>query len=173
MNGPALRDIHVPAAGWWPLAPGWWLLLGVAALVCAGFVAWRVLLGRQSPLRAALREIGSLEAAYARDHDAAQLVEGVSRLMRRVALRIEPGIASQSGDAWRAFVNRHAHDAGARGVLDRLDEARFRARPSVDATTLAAALRVWCRDALRWPRRNGAKWRGETRVQYAAGKPAA
>lgn len=148
MNGPVLRDIHVPPAPWWPLAPGWWLLLGVAVLACASIVAWRVLHHRRGPLREALREINLLEAAYAGNHDATQLVEGASRLMRRVARRVEPGMASRPGNAWHAFVHRYARDAEVRGVLDRLSDVRFRWHPAVDAAPSIAALRAWCRDAL-------------------------
>ncbi|TAN06442.1 MAG: DUF4381 domain-containing protein [Rhodanobacteraceae bacterium] len=149
MNGPALRDIHIPAAAWWPLAPGWWLLLGVLALACAGVVLWRAGRAQRGPLRAALREIDALEARHARDGDDACVVDGASRLMRRVARRIEPVAASRSGDAWRAFVHRYARDEGARGALDRLAEIRFHAQPSVDAEVLITALRAWCSDALR------------------------
>jgi hypothetical protein len=148
-NGPVLRDIHLPPAAWWPPAPGWWIVAAAVLLAICG-VAW--LLRRhvmRRPLRAALREVDSLEMNYARDHDAAQLVDGASRLLRRVARRIEPGVASRSGDAWRAFVQRHGRDAATRGALDDLVEARFRAYPAPDVPVLLAALRTWCRDALR------------------------
>jgi len=32
-----LRPLHLPdQIGWWPPAPGWWLLAGVAAVVLGG-----------------------------------------------------------------------------------------------------------------------------------------
>lgn len=149
MNGPVLRDIHVPPASWWPPGPGWWVLAGVIvaiALAAAAGWSWH---RRSAPLRAALREIDDLAAAFARDGDAMALVDGASRLLRRVALRIDPGAAAHAGARWRGFVHRHARDAAIRHQLDRLADARFRPQPAVDAPALLAALRLWCRGALR------------------------
>lgn len=147
-NGPVLRDIHLPTAAWWPLAPGWWLLAALILLVVlagAWFAWWRA---RRRPLAAALREVDRLAAAFARDADMAVLVEGASRLLRRVARRIEPAVASTRGEVWRAFVHVSAGDADTRKALDALLDARYRARPALDAETLLAALRTWCRHAL-------------------------
>lgn len=149
MNGPVLRDIHVPTAPWWPLAPGWWLLLGMVVLICAIVLAWRDLRHRRGPLRTALREIDSMETAHARDGDAARLADRASRLLRRVARRIDPAVAGRDGVAWRAFLDQHARDAATRKALDDLIAVRFRMRPELDAPALLAALRRWCRDALR------------------------
>ena len=31
-----LRDLHLPAeVGWWPLAPGWWVLIAIVAALAA------------------------------------------------------------------------------------------------------------------------------------------
>lgn len=148
-QGPVLRDIHVPPAAWWPPAPGWWLLAGLLALVCVAAVAWRMRRARRGPLRTALREVDALEADWRREADTARLVDRASRLLRRVARRIEPGVASKSGDAWRAFILRHAHDDATRQSLDQLLRVRFDARPAVDVPALCTALRVWCTCALR------------------------
>ena len=151
MEGPVLRDIHLPPAPWWPPAPGWWLLalLLLAVAACIGW--WLRRRARRAPLRAALREIDAIEAAYAQDGDAARLTDGASRLLRRVARRIDPNAASRSGTAWREFLHRHARGASVRQALDDLVEARFRAHPMPDAPALLAALRAWCRNALRVP----------------------
>jgi hypothetical protein len=69
--------------------------------------------------------------------------------MRRVALRVAPGVAAQTGVAWDAFVRSHAVDETTRQALDALASARFRAQPMLDAPALLAALRQWCLDALR------------------------
>ena len=151
MNGPVLRDIHLPPAHWWPPAPGWWMLAALLLLIAMGAAwGWRRR-ARGHLLRMAMREIDALEATHARDGDVTRMVEGASRLMRRIALRIEPGVASQTGEAWRAFVHRHARDAVTREALDGLIDVRFRANPVLNADASLCALRRWCRDALRRP----------------------
>jgi hypothetical protein len=149
MTGPVLRDIHLPTAHWWPPAPGWWLLAALLLLVAVAAAWWLRRFARHASLRAAMREVDALESAHARDGDGAALAEGASRLMRRVAVRVSPAAASQTGEAWRAFVDRHAHADGTRRALDQLIDERFRAHPVLDASALLVALRIWCRDALR------------------------
>ncbi len=149
MNGPVLRDIHLPPAHWWPPAPGWWLLAALLLLAAIGTAWWLRLAARGRPVRAAMREIDALEAAHARGGDTALLADGASQLMRRVARRIAPDVATQSGAAWDAFVRVHASDESTRHALDVLSAERFRARPMLQAPELLAALRAWCRNALR------------------------
>jgi len=149
MNGPALRDIHLPPAHWWPPAPGWWLLAALLLLAAIGVAWWLRRMARGKPARAALREIDALEAAHARHGNTTQLADGASRLMRRVARRVAPDVAAQTGASWRTFVLAHASDEGIRQTLDALASERFRAQPMLDAPALLAALRAWCRDALR------------------------
>lgn len=148
MTGPVLRDIHVPPAAWWPLATGWWLLLALLVLVAFAIAWWVRRRGRHGPLMAALHEIDAIEARYAEDGDPLRLADSASRLMRRIALRVEPNVASQTGAAWRAFVHRHARDASTQDALDVLIDARFRAHPDMNADDLLRALRQWSRDAL-------------------------
>lgn len=148
-QGPVLRDIHLPPAAWWPLAPGWWLLAGALVLIAAGIAWWLWHRARRRPLRAALREIDAIESAFARGGDVERLVEDASRLLRRVACRIDPAAASRSGAAWQTFLHRHVRDAATRQALEQLSDMRFRAKPALMAPALLAALRAWCRDALR------------------------
>lgn len=150
-QGPVLRDIHLPPAAWWPPAPGWWLLAGALVVIAAGIAWWLWRHARRRPLRAALREIDVIESAFAHDGDVERLVEDASRLLRRVACRIDRTAASRSGVAWQTFLRRHARDAATRQALEQLSDMRFRANPTLPAPApvLLPALRVWCRDALR------------------------
>jgi len=148
-SGPVLRDIHLPSAGWWPLAPGWWLLLLVVIALAVGVAWWWRQRARWRPLQSILREIDAIEAAHASDRDDARVAEEASRVLRRVARRIDPAAAAQSGAIWRAFVHRYAPDAATRQALDSLMDIRFRAFPTLEVPALTTALRAWCRTALR------------------------
>lgn len=104
-----LREIHLPeSVGWWPPAPGWWLLpvlllLGIAA-------AWfgRVLYKRRrySAVNMARRELAEIRSRYAADRDAGHCVRSVSGLLRRVSISVFPRAESAglTGDEWVAFL---------------------------------------------------------------------
>lgn len=104
-----LREIHLPeSVGWWPPAPGWWLLpvlllLGLAA-------AWfsRLLYRRRkySAISMARKELAAIRSRYAADTDAGRCVRSVSGLLRRVSISVFPRAESAglTGDEWVAFL---------------------------------------------------------------------
>lgn len=88
-----LRDIAAPApVSWWPPAPGWWVIIALAAIalaVCA-YRAWRRWKAN-AYRRAALAELQSA----ANDAD-------VAEILKRTALCAYPrtNVASLTGAAW-------------------------------------------------------------------------
>jgi hypothetical protein len=79
-----LRDIHLPGAiGWWPPAPGWWLL---AALVLAGFVVCAVHYYRARHKRVALRAVTRVRAALEQGAEPVACLQSVSTILRRFAM---------------------------------------------------------------------------------------
>ncbi|MGH8114990.1 MAG: DUF4381 domain-containing protein [Rhodanobacteraceae bacterium] len=118
-------------------------------MLASATIAW--LRWRRPELRPwaeASREIDELQAKYARDGDAASLAAGASRLLRRVALRIDPRAAAKAGEAWRSFLRSRAANKGEVESLDALIVAPFRSHPEFDAEALLVVLRAWCRRAL-------------------------
>lgn len=111
-----LREIHLPeSVGWWPPAPGWWLLpvlllLGLAA-------AWfsRLLYRRRkySAISMARKELAAIRSRYAADTDAGRCVRSVSGLLRRVSISVFPRAESAglTGDDWVAFLQSGSRDS--------------------------------------------------------------
>ncbi|HET7563034.1 MAG TPA: DUF4381 family protein [Rhodanobacteraceae bacterium] len=149
--GPVLRDIHLPPAAWWPPAPGWWILAASVVVLTVVTVWWLWRRSRTDVAQLVQREITQLESAFARNQDTAALAAGASRLLRRVARRVEPAAAVAGGDAWREFLHRHAPDEQGAAVLEALATTSFQRQPRIDAVKLLDALRSWCTHALRSP----------------------
>ncbi|MGB5739133.1 MAG: DUF4381 domain-containing protein [Woeseia sp.] len=105
-----LRDLHLPdPVSWWPLAPGWWLLLAIALagllwLASRAYRDWQ----RGRARRLALRELDRLAAAHAADGNVAQLAKSLSALLRRAMLAYAPRVevARLTGDAWLNWLDR-------------------------------------------------------------------
>lgn len=105
-----LRDLHLPdPVGWWPLAPGWWALIALAAVG----VIWLVLKVWQRRRRAAARRFALQQLkrhahAYTKHRNAVLLGSQLSELMRRTMLAYAPRekVAGLTGEEWLAFLDR-------------------------------------------------------------------
>lgn len=105
-----LRDLHLPEpAGLWPLAPGWWVLIGLVLAALAWLAiravrAWAL----NAPRRRALRALDVCVAEYGRHGDALRLGADLSRLLRRAMLAYAPRaeVAGLTGEDWLAWLDR-------------------------------------------------------------------
>ena len=104
-----LREIHLPeSVGWWPPAPGWWLLTVLLALGFAAVCYARLLYRRRrySAVNMARRELGQIRSRYATDRDAGRCARSVSALLRRLSISVFPAAESAglTGSEWLAFL---------------------------------------------------------------------
>jgi hypothetical protein len=105
-----LRDLHLPdPVGWWPLAPGWWVLIvlavaGLCYLLYRLFVRWR---GNRAR-RIALAELSRVYRDYQQGADALTLAKDVSELLRRSMLAYAPRseVAGLTGESWLVWLDR-------------------------------------------------------------------
>ena len=148
-----LADIHLPAPiSWWPLAPGWWILLALVSLALA-YLVRNFLHARRRKLilsfaLAALDDCFSKYDNGTKDSVAnLELVNSVNSVLRRVALYHFPrqGVASLSGDAWVDFLNSKAKPNTAMGAeLHRsISSGRFQRKLDVDSERLSTFARDW------------------------------
>ena len=98
-----LHDIHLPAIpDWWPLAPGWWIVLGLILLstLFLAFYWWRKRRWQKKILEEVDKVIGQ------KNTDLSLQLAGLSSIMRRVALRRYPReqVANLHGQAWLKFL---------------------------------------------------------------------
>jgi hypothetical protein len=92
-----LHDLVLPpSVPWWPPAPGWYVVFGLA-LAAAALLAWRAWKRWQADAyrRAALRELTVAADAPA-----------IAELLRRTALAFAPRpvVAAKTGTAWADWV---------------------------------------------------------------------
>jgi hypothetical protein len=155
-----LRDWHLPApVDWWPPAPGWWLLAGLAlGAVGLGWTWWWRRRRRGAAVRAALARLAVLRAELAADGDERHFTAAVSQLLRRLALTRYPRaeVAGLAGAAWLAFLDASGGGTDfSQGPGRVLAERQYRAPaaggsqmdplPALDAPALAALAGRWIR----------------------------
>lgn len=121
-----LRDLHLPEpVSWWPLAPGWWFVIIVVAMVLIwlsrrAFANWRA----NAPRRFAVRELGNIENDYLQHGSPVQLAQQISELLRRSMLAYAPRdeVAGLTGEHWLQWLDRglplpYFHTEGGKSLL--------------------------------------------------------
>ncbi|WP_332116567.1 DUF4381 domain-containing protein [Azorhizobium caulinodans] len=146
----ALKDIHLPApVSFWPLAPGWWMLLGlvIVLLLLAALLEWR---RRQTLGYKAQRALDVIARDTVRYADARAVGAEAAVLVRRILLsRGGAQAAVLTGADWQAYL------AQGKGALPQ-EIGRFLAvapylppgaqeAAGMDRAALVAALRRWIR----------------------------
>ena len=105
-----IRDLHLPdAIGWWPLAPGWWVLIAVA--LTGLYFLLRRLAGAYAAgaaRRHALKQLKAYSAAYLQHGNSVLFGSQLSELVRRTMLAYAPRgeVAGLTGEDWLAWLDR-------------------------------------------------------------------
>ncbi len=103
-----LRDIHLPdPISWWPLAPGWWLLLALFILSVSVSVLWRRHQRAHALKKTALECLQFTRKRFYAHGDDYTLLEELSSLMRQMSVSIFPRqeVASLTGQEWLRFLD--------------------------------------------------------------------
>jgi hypothetical protein len=107
-----LNDIVLPATiGWWPLATGWYVLIGFMLIVIAWFSYRSLKLWIKNRYRrAALRELQLLEDRVHQPGQRDASLRQIPVLLKRTALAVYPRsqVASLTGKDWFYFLNSTA-----------------------------------------------------------------
>lgn len=142
----ALRDIHLPEpGGFWPPAPGWWVLL----VLMIGLIVWAALAvhrkrRRNRWLKTALAELTELAAAE--NHDSGWFND-LNRLLKRAARVRFPQQRpeSLSGEDWVRFLTETSSKraTGDQAMFRSLVEGSWRPNPDRDPQQAVSAARRW------------------------------
>ena len=130
-----LKDIHLPdAVSWWPLAPGWWILLVLFLLMLAIALYLYIRSQRKSRqeiiIEQALQLFDNLQASSLNPKT---LIMELSELLRRTAISLygRESIANLAGKNWLLFLNDYGSTkAFTEGVGQALADQPY--RPEVD-----------------------------------------
>mgnify|MGYP001818350151 CR=1 FL=1 len=130
--------------GWWPLAPGWWLLI---ALLILAIGALAYVLARRHRANAyrrmALTQLEQLRQEHLRNGDDTAYLASTNALLKSVALRAYPrrDVAACSGDSWLEFLNKRCETA--RFPADFVTAAYRRQCPDMDIENIHHCAANW------------------------------
>ncbi len=109
-----LRDIHLPEpVSWWPLAPGWWLLLAsIVIILISLFMAKKIYSSRQLK-RDIIAELETIKQQFQQTQNTSQLAKALSVLLRRANITYYSqnifngeNVAGLTGEDWLRWLDK-------------------------------------------------------------------
>ena len=144
-----LRDIHTAApVGWWPPAPGWWVL-ALLLLILLGWLGRRVLARYRVHLRRKqmLGWVDHLNANIDPQRDPQAYLSTLNRIFKLVALRAFPDqhCAVLHGQEWVDFLIEETKNMQSAESLRVLATGPYDPAPKFDPDQLSELGRYWIR----------------------------
>ncbi len=103
-----LRDIHLPEPiSWWPVAPGWWMLIATILLIIAVvFISRKIYISKQLK-RDIKEELENIKQQFQQAQNKSQLAKSLSILLRRASISYYPkaDIAGLTGEHWLSYLD--------------------------------------------------------------------
>jgi len=142
-----LQDIHSAGQpGWWPPAPGWWVLAFILLLVLA-FALYRLAnwLSVRRRRRAWLQALEELNRQHKPGENPHDYLAGLNRLFRAVAVKAFPATACArlQGEEWVAFIASLMPENDASDCLAALASGPYEPVPHFEAASLNQRARTW------------------------------
>lgn len=143
-----LRDIHLPEpGGFWPPAPGWWLLALLILLLVLAVGYWAVRKARRNRwLKVALAEVDALALEGSRD---TRWFCRLNELLKRSARVRYPERAPDalSGEAWVGFLLETSprDRIASRPTVEEMVASTWRPVPTCNPDHALAVTRLWLR----------------------------
>jgi len=145
-----MRDIHLPAeVSWWPLAPGWWILLFLL-LAAALFAIWALI---QNHNKNRYRKLACIEldlafAQWQESLDAAAFIQATNAILKRT---IAAGFASNSaktalsltGVRWTNMLDQYSGNDLSGSSAQALAQSGYEPNPDVDIPKLHSEAKDW------------------------------
>ncbi|PFG07826.1 DUF4381 domain-containing protein [Marinobacter sp. LV10MA510-1] len=145
-----LRDIHLPeSSGWWPPAPGWWLLAAVGSVCLVLAVrGWRHWQRRNRRWQAVQRELTALRAqlqSQTQTQNSPAWFSQLNALLKRAARDSYPQqpVAALSGNEWVAFLQQSSDNAVEAELVNTLVNACWQPHSSCDPQQALAFAGRW------------------------------
>ncbi|MBB5321229.1 DUF4381 family protein [Marinobacter oulmenensis] len=141
-----LRDIHLPSgAGWWPPAPGWWLVATLLLLTLTGLALFLYRRYRNNQWRREARR--QLRQLAQSQHPTADWFGQLNALLKRVARQRFPERRPQSltGPDWASFLltTAPASQADQQAQVRAMVEASWQPHPTLDTESALQFARRW------------------------------
>jgi len=144
-----LRDIKMPTpVSWWPLAPGWYVLVGVFLMLISGLLVWRFIKRkRQRYLRMALKQLQHLRKSKNKNKNKNKqvIVRKISILVRQVVVHyLDKNAAGLEGEKWLEFLNStYGGRAFSKGAGRVLVTVPYQKTTKIDTEPLFCLIENW------------------------------
>lgn len=148
-----LRGLHLPAEpGFWPLAPGWWVVITliVLTLIWLAYV-WQKRKALNTKIQALKSEFMQIKNAFDTHQNPTQLLADVSMYLRRYEKFIcgAHQAVTQTGTAWTAHLNRLHPDQPFDAYADLLNQGQYLPKVEFEASGLMALVESHIEQGLR------------------------